>query len=111
MSQSINERLVKLSGRIPFAEEMNLGDDMTVTIKAVRVRGQACKIQFTGVGAHTQHMWLTCTWVLATDDGSCHSIYYVNAQTKQILCFLNVIYLIWMLSWIAKRSSNVIQIV
>ena len=33
MQLTINERFVKLSSRVPFPEEITLGDDLTVTIK------------------------------------------------------------------------------
>ena len=33
MQPSINERFIKLSSRIPFPEDINLGDDISVEIK------------------------------------------------------------------------------
>lgn len=33
MDKPINERFVKLSSRLPFPEDISLGDDITVTIK------------------------------------------------------------------------------
>ena len=41
----INERFVKLSGRIPFPEEIKLGDDITVTVKGRSFIANCVKVE------------------------------------------------------------------
>ena len=41
----INERFIKLSGRLPFTEEINLGDDITVSVKGRSYIANCVKVE------------------------------------------------------------------
>lgn len=45
MTKSINEKWVKLSGRVPFAETIDLGDDVAVTIKGRSYIANCVKVE------------------------------------------------------------------
>lgn len=45
MDKLINERFVKLSGRVPFPVGLNLGDDVTVTISGHSYIANVVKVE------------------------------------------------------------------
>ena len=45
MEQSVNERFVKLSGRVPFPDAISLGDDITVTVKGRSYLANCVKVE------------------------------------------------------------------
>ncbi len=40
-----------------------------------------------------------------------HLVYYVNADSEQILRLINIVDFVWMLGWIPEIFSNVIQMI